>query len=112
MDTPLYVIAQEMISHTSQLKTPRLVFVVGAPRSGTTLLRVLLGSHKTILALPETPWITGAYGHIANLKNLFDDLSYHKLGLLNNSSQVKKSDIRQSMSDFLTSLVSPAAKRT
>jgi 2-polyprenyl-3-methyl-5-hydroxy-6-metoxy-1,4-benzoquinol methylase len=32
------------------------IFVIGVPRSGTTLLRVLLDSHPNIAAGPETPW--------------------------------------------------------
>ena len=32
------------------------IFVIGVPRSGTTLLRVLLDSHPGIAAGPETPW--------------------------------------------------------
>ena len=38
------------------------VIILGVPRSGTTLLRVILGSHSTIFATAETPWITGSYG--------------------------------------------------
>lgn len=32
------------------------IFVIGVPRSGTTLLRVLLDSHPHIASGPETPW--------------------------------------------------------
>jgi len=32
------------------------IFVIGVPRSGTTLLRVLLDSHPNIASGPETPW--------------------------------------------------------
>lgn len=37
------------------------IIILGAPRSGTTLLRVLLGQHPRIVALPETPWVGGGY---------------------------------------------------
>ena len=46
------------------------IFIVGVPRSGTTLLRVLLDSHSGILALPETPWLSGAYGGPLSLRQL------------------------------------------
>lgn len=36
-------------------------FVIGVPRSGTTLLRTLIDSHSKISAPSETPWITGSY---------------------------------------------------
>jgi hypothetical protein len=32
------------------------IFIIGVPRSGTTLLRVLLDSHPNIASGPETPW--------------------------------------------------------
>lgn len=33
------------------------IFILGAPRSGTTLLRVMLDSHPAIACGPETPWL-------------------------------------------------------
>lgn len=33
------------------------IFIVGVPRSGTTLLRVLLDSHPNIACGPESPWL-------------------------------------------------------
>ncbi len=41
------------------------VFILGVPRSGTTLLRILLDSHPSIAAPPETPWIFGGYGGVS-----------------------------------------------
>jgi len=35
------------------------VFILGVPRSGTTLLRTLLDSHPAIACGPETPWLAG-----------------------------------------------------
>jgi protein-tyrosine sulfotransferase len=35
------------------------IFVLGVPRSGTTLLRVMLDSHPAIACGPETPWLCG-----------------------------------------------------
>lgn len=43
----------------------RRIVILGAPRSGTTLLRVLLGRHPAIFALPETPWISGGYTKVS-----------------------------------------------
>lgn len=36
-------------------RTP--IFILGVPRSGTTLLRTILDSHPNIAAGPETPWL-------------------------------------------------------
>jgi len=33
------------------------IFILGVPRSGTTLLRTILDSHPTIACGPETPWL-------------------------------------------------------
>ena len=38
------------------------VFMLGCPRSGTTLLASHLGRHPDILALPETHFLPGSYG--------------------------------------------------
>jgi SAM-dependent methyltransferase len=35
------------------------VFILGVPRSGTTLLRTILDSHSQIACGPETPWLCG-----------------------------------------------------
>jgi protein-tyrosine sulfotransferase len=35
------------------------VFILGVPRSGTTLLRTILDSHSRIACGPETPWLGG-----------------------------------------------------
>ncbi len=35
------------------------IFILGVPRSGTTLLRTLLDSHSAIACGPETPWLGG-----------------------------------------------------
>lgn len=35
------------------------IFILGVPRSGTTLLRTILDGHSAIAAGPETPWLSG-----------------------------------------------------
>ena len=37
------------------------VFIVGCPRSGTTLLKRLVDAHPAIASPPETHWITRFY---------------------------------------------------
>ena len=38
-------------------KAPPPIFILGVPRSGTTLLRTLLDAHPHIACGPETPWL-------------------------------------------------------
>jgi len=40
-------------------RTPRPIFIVGCPRSGTTLLRLILDSHPSISAGPESRFLWG-----------------------------------------------------
>jgi protein-tyrosine sulfotransferase len=41
------------------MKAKPPIFVLGVPRSGTTLLRTMLDSHPSIACGPETPWLCG-----------------------------------------------------
>ncbi|HVA43406.1 MAG TPA: sulfotransferase [Acidimicrobiales bacterium] len=51
--------------------TPRPIFVIGAARSGTTLLQAMLGAHPSIAALPEMHF----WFRIVNLSDHWGDLS-------------------------------------
>ena len=44
----------ERLSHSSRAPRPRLIFVVGLPRSGTTLLDRMLSAHPDILSIDES----------------------------------------------------------
>jgi len=86
------------------------IFIVGVPRSGTTLLRVLLDSHSRILALPETPWVSGAYGGPLSLRQLLLDLQTGPYGLARNVAGVTGADILSAGANFLEQLFEPALK--
>lgn len=51
------------------------VFIIGAGRSGTTLLSNLLQNHPEILSLPEATFIFGLYPHFGdkNIKDCIED---------------------------------------
>lgn len=44
-----------------------LAFVVGCPRSGTTLLQRMVGAHHGLAVLPEVPWLATAPGDPARV---------------------------------------------
>lgn len=84
------------------------IFIVGVPRSGTTLLRVLLDSHSEILALPETPWVSGAYGGPLSLRQLLLDLADGSYGAARNVAGITRADILRAGAGFLEHLLEPA----
>ncbi|MFC6080688.1 sulfotransferase family protein [Sphaerisporangium aureirubrum] len=45
------------------MSTDRPIFVVGCPRSGTTMLQLMLHSHERIAVPPETRFLLSAYYH-------------------------------------------------
>jgi len=51
----------------------RPIFVVGCPRSGTTLLQVMLHSHRRIAIPPETRFLIPLYQQRAEFGDLTDD---------------------------------------
>jgi len=83
------------------------IVIVGVPRSGTTLLRVLLDSHSQILALPETPWLLGAYGRDASLREMLSGLTDGPFGVVKNVTGVQSDHVREAGRAFLETLFEP-----
>jgi hypothetical protein len=87
------------------------VIVLGVPRSGTTLLRVLLGMHPEVVAAPETPWITGGYGPVS-LRAVADDLVEHPTGPVANLPGVDRATVVRGIRALVLELLRglPAAR--
>lgn len=81
----------------------KTIIIVGVPRSGTTLLRVLLGENPLIASLPETPWITGAQ-NVASLKGLLEHLVDSRTGPVQSISSIEAEDLIRSARAFLDHL--------
>lgn len=77
-----------------------LHFIVGVPRSGTTLFRAMLGAHPSICAPSETPWLTGAYGG-TSLRQLLHDLVDAGDGPVKNIQRVSKADVSRAAERFV-----------
>jgi len=73
------------------------VFIVGVPRSGTTLLRTLLDSHPNIACGPESPWIAGSYGDLTSFKDLYASLTEDERGPARNFTGVGKADVARAL---------------
>jgi hypothetical protein len=86
------------------------IFIVGVPRSGTTLLRVLLDSHSGIAALPETPWLLGAYGSDASLRQVLQGLMDGSYGAVRNVAGVEPDDVLAGGRALLEAMFEPMLK--
>jgi len=58
------------------------VFIVGMPRSGTTLLKMMMCAHSKIAIPPETHFFTKLYSQKDIIGDLKKDQNLHKLWLL------------------------------
>lgn len=81
-------------------------FVVGVPRSGTTLLRVLLDSHSNIASGPEAGWITGDYTE-TSIKRLTELLGDGELGLVQNFPGTSQKQVLRATARLLQDLFTP-----
>ena len=82
----------------------QLHFVVGVPRSGTTLFRAMLGAHPRICAPSETPWLCGGYGDGPSLRELLRNLASGDQGPVKNIRDVFLSDVTRAAEEFLFAL--------
>ncbi|MFG0257185.1 MAG: tetratricopeptide repeat-containing sulfotransferase family protein [Phycisphaerales bacterium JB043] len=67
----------------SGLDDETAVFIVGMPRSGTTLLEQVLGAHHDVLALGERPYVTDIVKHLNGAEIQTDVPHMQKTHLLN-----------------------------
>jgi LPS sulfotransferase NodH len=87
------------------------IFIVGVPRSGTTLLRVLLDSHSQIAALSETPWLLGAYGAEPSLREVLQGLMEGPYGVVRNVSGVQSQDVLAAGRCLIAEMFEPLLKK-
>lgn len=81
------------------------VFILGVPRSGTTLLRVIMDSHSKVLGAPETAWITGGYGGFS-IRQLVDSMGNENIGATKNLDGISHQDLINSARLFINNILS------
>jgi protein-tyrosine sulfotransferase len=87
-----------------------LHFIVGVPRSGTSLCRMLLGCHPRIFAPSETPWLFGAYGDDVSLGALVRVLSTSQYGPARSIAGVSVGDVHAAAKQFILTLFAAAMR--
>lgn len=88
------------------MKIEDTIIIIGVPRSGTTLLRVLLGGHSQIAALPETPWVTGSQ-EIPSLRQFLRDLEAFPANPVDSIPEVTNDTMLRAARDFFEGVVEP-----
>jgi len=81
------------------------VFIVGVPRSGTTLLRVILDSHPNLAVGPECPWISGTYGDIVSFRHLYESLVSNNSGPVKNLNGVDNQAVASALGQAINSIL-------
>jgi len=83
------------------------VFILGVPRSGTTLLRVLFDSHPQFACGPEAPWLArGAH----SLKQLYYYMADDKFGYVANFG-VSREVLRDRFASYVNSIFMAYAEK-
>ena len=87
------------------------IFILGVPRSGTTLLRMIIDSHPEIMCGPEAPWITNQQLDWApSLRSLTLFLTKNKWGIVKAFKGVEENLIYQLMANFINQAMSVSAR--
>ncbi|MGD1703489.1 sulfotransferase family protein [Dapis sp. BLCC M229] len=97
-------------SNKSTLEPPP-IFILGVPRSGTTLLRMMIDSHPEIMCGPEAPWITNQQLDWApSLRSLTRFLTRNEWGAVKAFKGVEQDLIYQLMANFIDEIMSASAR--
>lgn len=91
---------------------PSPIFIVGVPRSGTTLLRMILDSHPVVMCGPEAPWIAGrGWDHPSNFRQLAEFMAYDEWGAVKGFSELDEDDVYRAMGTAIHELLQAATRR-
>lgn len=68
----------------ADISVPRPILIIGAGRSGTTVLTWALGQHPNIIATPETNWLSALASYLG---------AFHEIGAVNAAAHLTVFDI-------------------
>ncbi len=95
-----------MQNHNDRYLLPPF-FLVGVPRSGTTLLRMLLDLHHNIYAGPESSWIGGNYSFPeVSIRGLYNKMINDKTSPLHTMEAIPLEYIKSVFRDLVTKIIS------
>ena len=87
------------------------IFILGVPRSGTTLLRMIIDSHPEIMCGPEAPWITNQQLDWApSLRSLTLFMTKNEWGAVKAFKGVEQDLIYQLIANFINEIMSVSAR--
>lgn len=87
------------------------IFVLGLPRSGTTLLRMMLDSHPDIMCGPEAPWIAGrGRDRHPHLKAVVEFMVKNRWGAVAGFSGVDEDIVYAAVGQFIEDILNAAAR--
>jgi protein-tyrosine sulfotransferase len=81
------------------------IFIVGVPRSGTTLLRVMLDSHPNLAVGPECPWIGGSYGDLTSFRDLYQSLVTDRRGPIRNFEGITEAHVAEALGKAIAGIL-------
>lgn len=86
------------------------IFLIGVPRSGSTMLRMILNSHPNIYSGGEMPWLSGNYGvrgfgTETSIRCLYQRMTVGDYSISKTMSHINKDNVRRSFNSFVKDII-------
>ena len=111
MDNQLETSNQKAIASPQTILDRPPIFILGVPRSGTTLLRMMIDSHPEIMCGPEAHWITNQQvGWAPSLRSFTQFMTKNEWGAVKGFKGVEEDLVYQLMANFINEIMSVSAR--